>query len=129
MFTTDIYTAEIRYTAIRNLSGNIQEQTKSDLEINDIASRKDSRIFNLTNKTNWTDADPQTPDVIDASNSLAAAEILAGIGTIPNQQLAEMLIKKAKSIIKIINGDSPLQESEPPVFTSGINGPQRGTVI
>ena len=129
MFTTPVYTLAIRYDAIRQLAGHVKEQTISDEKINDIASRKDSKIFKLTGKYDYTDESKDTPMVIDASNCLAAIEILRSFGTSQNAQIANDLKDKVDEIIKDINGDSTLQNIPDVTKSQGFNLSNRGTFI
>jgi len=123
IFTTTNYTSAIRYAAIRSLSGNIKETTKSDDTINDIASRKDQQVFTKTDTTSsdWDDTVEDTPLVIDASNHLVAAEILKSFGTIQNDLVAKDLIDRANELIAQINGNSQSGTIPDVQVTSGFN--------
>lgn len=129
MFTTTNYTEQLRLDAIRDLSGNIKVQTKSDSIIIEIASRKDQMVFDATNllAINLDDTIPNTPLVIDASNCYTAAEILRSFGTIQNDLLATTLTEKADGIVQQINGESAIQKSPSVRKTTGVNGDNDGT--
>lgn len=129
MLTTDNYTEAIRLTAIRDLSGNIKIQTKSNEVIIEIASRKDQMVFDATDTTSssWDDSVSDTPLVIDASNCYTAAEILRSFGTVQNDQLATTLTEKADGIVEQINGESAIQKTPSVRKTQGVNGDNDGT--
>lgn len=129
MFVTGDYTEELRLQAIRDLSGNIKIQTKSDAVIIEIASRKDQIVFELTNtiSTDWGDLIPNTALVIDASNCYTAAEILRSFGTAQNDLLATELTEKADTTIQSINGNSTIQQTPDILTTQGFNADNEGT--
>lgn len=129
MFTTDNYTEAIRLAAIRDLSGNIKVQTKSNDIIIEIASRKDQMVFDATDttSTSFDDTTPDTPLVIDASNCYTAAEILRSFGTVQNDQLATTLTEKADGIVEQINGESAIQKTPSVRKTQGVDGDNDGT--
>ena len=121
MLTTETYTAELRLDAIRKLAGRIKAITAPDDEVTEIASRKDAIVFSSVAKSDWTDADPKTPHVIDASNCMAAAEILRGLGSVSNDIIAKNLLEKSKEIIMIINNNAEVIVKPTAAKTSGTN--------
>jgi len=129
MFTTTNYTTALRLAAIRDLSGNIKVQTKSDSVIEEIASRKDQMVFDATNllAINLDDTIPNTPLVIDASNCYTAAEILRSFGTVQNDLLATTLTEKADGIVEQINGQSTNRKTPSVRKTQGVDGDNDGT--
>ena len=131
ILTTDDYTAQIRYIAIRKLAGNIKEATRTDDELDDIISRMDARVFSLTDNSNWDEDNPDTANVISASNCYAAAEILMSFGTANNTDIAKKLSEKSDAIIALINGVSvdgtTVIAAGPIRKTLGFNAPNQGT--
>jgi len=128
MFVTTNYTEQLRLDAIRDLSGNIKVQTKSNDIIIEIASRKDQMVFDATNllAINLDDTIPNTPLVIDASNCYTAAEILRSFGTVQNDLLATTLTEKADRIVAQINGESTNRKTPSVLKTQGVNGDNDG---
>ena len=131
ILTTDDYTEQIRYIAIRKLAGHIKEGTRGNDELKDIISRTDARVFKLVNQSNWDDDNPDTPNVITASNCYAAAEILNAFGNANSTDIAAKLSEKADGVIALINGvtvDGTTLTAGPITKTLGFNGTNRGTL-
>ncbi len=129
MFITLNYTEQLRLEAIRDLAGNVKEQTKSDDTIIEIASRKDQLVFDAINSTpaDWDDSTPNTPLIIDASNCYSAIELLRGFADSQSLTEADALELKADGLIALINGTSPLSIQSSIETTEGIAGTQKGT--
>ena len=131
ILTTEDYTEQIRYIAIRKLAGNIKDVTRTDDDLNDIISRMDARVFKLTDNANWDEDNPDTPNVITASNCYAAAEILNSFGNAANTDIAKNLGEKADAIIALINGvstDGTTLKAGPLRKTLGFNASNKGTL-
>ena len=131
ILTTEDYTEQIRYIAIRKMAGNIKDVTRTDDELNDIVSRMDARVFKLTDNSNWEDDNPDTPNVISASNCYAAAEVLTSFATATSNETAKTLTEKADGIIALITGvstDGTVLQGGPMTKTRGFNGPNKGTL-
>lgn len=127
MLTGSVNTKEVRINSIRNLAADVHAETISDDEINIIAIKKDSKVFDLTNNSTWTDTDAQFPLVIDASNCYTATELLRGFADSQSLTEADALEKKADEIIKQLNNVSLLAVSSAVETTEGIAGEQKGT--
>lgn len=116
-----------RINSIRNLAADVHTETISDDEINIIAIRKDSKVFQLTDNYTWTDTDEKFPLVIDASNCYTAIELLRGFADSQSLSEADALEIKADALITELNGTSPLGLSSAIESTVGIGGTQNGT--
>jgi len=121
------YDKATRITSIRNLAADVHTETISDDEINIIATRKDSKVFQLTDTYTWIDTDEKFPLVIDASNCYTAAELLRGFADSQSLTEADALELKADGLIQQINDTSPISISSAIETTSGIIGTQNGT--
>ena len=126
MIVNDTYTQQVRRDSIRLLSGRIDDFTITNDELEIIAERADTFIFESVNQHTWTGEEEDFPLLISASNCTAAAEILRGIGGSANETMANDLNEKVSVIIDTLNGNSPQQVQPSADTTSGINN-QAGT--
>ena len=126
MIVNDTFTQQVRRDSIRLLSGRIDEFTISDEELEIIAERADTFMFDSVSQFTWTGLEPNFPELISGSNCMTAVEILRGIGGSINDAMAKSLSDKVKDIIKTMNGVT--EEQVKPVVnkTGGINN-QAGT--
>lgn len=120
VFVTTDYTIAKRRSDTRKLAGNINSNDISDAELDDIFVRKDVDVFSGTNKFDWLETDRDVLLVIDASNHLAAAEIIQGIPG-HNPQEVTNLLNEANRQIKRINGNTVEQTAVSAAKTNGIN--------
>lgn len=121
------YTKAVRIESIRNLAADVHSETIDDDEINIVATRKDSKVFQLTDTFDWVDTDPEFPLIIDASNCYTAAELLRGFADTQSLTEADALDAKADILIQEINGMSVTASIATTVTTTGIGGTQNGT--
>lgn len=121
------FTKEVRLTSIRKLAARVKPETITDDQITVIAIRKDSKVFNLTAKYDWSETDAEFPLFIDASNCYTAMELLHGFADSQSLQEEASLELKVNGLIQEINGKSLIQESSTTLTTDGIGGEQKGT--
>jgi len=130
MLVGEPYTKPVRITSIRNLAADVHVETISDDEIEIIAIRKDTKVFDLTENSTWSETDAKFPLVIDASNCYTAVELLRGFADSQSLTEADTLELKADELIKQLNDIASSLTITPDILkTAGFNCTPNGTFI
>lgn len=110
-----------RILEIRELAGGLGERSATDESVTRRIVRADVWITTYTTGKNWSEDDAQLPLVVNASNYMAAAEVIDSIPNSDSKKSGDLRLQ-ARDFAKGLNRkDGAVQRKSTTVVSAGFN--------